>query len=252
MPILFVGHGNPMLAIQESSFSKSLNEITQKFPKPKSILVISAHWESDQTEVLLDNNPKTIHDFYGFPNELYEQRYPCLGAEKLAQNLINQKLAQASTEWGLDHGAWSVLKHLYPSADVAVTQLSLNRKLAFQQHYEMGKKLNELREHDVLIIGSGNLVHNLRKLSWNSPNQGNDTSISFDQMVWKKIINQSHDDLINIKETHLDNFKLCHPSDEHYLPLLYCLGAAQKDDQVESFFVGYDLGMLSMRSMIWF
>ena len=178
MPALFIGHGSPMNAIEQNDFTRSLQGLGKSLPKPEAIFFVSAHWETDGTQVLYSGAPPTIHDFYGFPEKLFQMEYPAKGAPEKARTTA--KLlpgAQLSESWGFDHGTWSVLTHLFPLADVPVYQVSLSRFLSFEMHWQLAKELKKLRKQNVLIIGSGNIVHNLRRIDWNHPGQGSDWAI---------------------------------------------------------------------------
>lgn len=250
MPVLFLGHGNPMNAIQENSFTKSLNQLGKSLPRPKAILMISAHWETNGTYVTGMERPKTIHDFGGFPKALFEVQYPAPGAPEIAKN-VSHEIKKTSvgidmSKWGLDHGTWSVLKHIFPNADVPVFQLSLDRTKSMEFHFEIGEKLQFLREQGVMIMGSGNIVHNLREVSWNPGAKPHDWAIEFDEWVKNKIDNKNYTALF--KEA-LNTYagKLSIPTLEHYLPLLYILGASQENDIITYEYEGIDMASMSMR-----
>ena len=169
MPALFVGHGSPMNAIEENAFTRSLREVRKKLAVPKAVCVISAHWVTRGNQVMAQERPRTIHDFYGFPRPLYEVQYPAPGAPELAKRIALEEHLAMDHEWGLDHGAWSVLRHLYPEADVPVFQVSLDHARTFTEHLELGRELAKQRERGVLILGSGNIVHNLHRINWEMP-----------------------------------------------------------------------------------
>src|ERR1700757_4910824 len=169
MPVLFVGHGSPMNAIEHNAFTEKMSELGARLPRPKAVCVVSAHWVSDGTRVLTSEHPRTIHDFYGFPRELYEVQYPAPGAPGEAERVASDSEIKLDQEWGLDHGSWSVLRHMYPKADVPAFQLSLDARRGFQEHLELGREIKNLRERGVLVLGSGNIVHNLGRVDWESP-----------------------------------------------------------------------------------
>ncbi len=194
MPVLFVGHGNPMNAIEENEFSRAWSAAGKSLPKPKAILCVSAHWETAGTRVTAMDKPKTIHDFYGFPSELFEVEYPAAGSPDLAQTIrkaIKMTEVQPDLEWGLDHGTWSVLRRMFPLADVPVVQLSLDRTKPFEYHYQLAGQLKQLRDEDVFIIGSGNLVHNLRTVVFEDV--AFDWAVDYDHKVRQWILEDDHE-----------------------------------------------------------
>lgn len=234
MPVLFLGHGSPMNGIEDNEFVRELKKQGKQLEKPNAIIVVSAHWETNGTFVTAMQNPRTIHDFGGFPKELYEIQYPAPGHPELAieiSEFINPTgTVHLDDKWGLDHGAWTVVKHLFPKADVPVIQLSLDYKMKPQQHYELAQQLKKLREKGVLIVGSGNIVHNLRKVDFRKINEtyGYDWAIEADSKMKKWILEGNHQNLIDFKKQG-EAFNLAIPTPEHYLPLLYTLGL--KDDK---------------------
>jgi 4,5-DOPA dioxygenase extradiol len=247
LPVIFVGHGSPMNAIEDNRFSRTWAETGQALPRPSGILVISAHWETNGVRVTASDKPETIHDFYGFPGELYEIEYPAPGSPELAekvQQLLKPERSIADNDWGLDHGSWSVLCHMYKNADIPVIQLSLNRNKPPEFHYNLGKHLKSLRDQGILIIGSGNIVHNLRMMVWQET--AYDWAVKFDRQINHLIETGAHDRLIDYKK--LPDSGLAVPTNEHYLPLLYILGATESDDQVHTFNDVLTLGSVSMRS----
>lgn len=252
MPTLFVGHGSPMNAIEKNSYTDFLSGFSIELPKPRAILCISAHWETLGTKVLKANPPKTIHDFYGFPTELYQIQYPAAGAPEVANRIVDltrDHQVIADTEWGLDHGTWTVLKYLYPRADIPVLQLSLNRNLTLAQHLDLARELKPLRDEGVLIIGSGNITHNLRRVDWRGDGAPMDWAVEFDEMI-KKALTERNNTLLLGQESKLHSlWSVAHPSLEHYLPLLYAYGASDEKEQAKFVFEGIQLGSLSMRSV---
>ncbi|WP_409024756.1 4,5-DOPA dioxygenase extradiol [Flectobacillus sp. BAB-3569] len=253
MPAFFLGHGSPMNAIEDNEFSRGWKKIGQDLPKPRAILCISAHWETRGTFVTAMPKPKTIHDFGGFPQALFDVQYPAPGSPSIA---LETKQAIHSTEvgldeqWGLDHGAWSVIKHIYPKADVPVLQLSLDYTKAPQYHYDLAKEIAKLRDKGVLIVGSGNIVHNLRRLAWdkiNLPEYGYDWALEANAMLKKMVVNQDHKSLINYQSLG-SAVQLSAPSPDHYLPLLYTVGTQQAQEQVSVFNDKTVLGAISMTS----
>ncbi|HQU71395.1 MAG: 4,5-DOPA dioxygenase extradiol [Calditrichaeota bacterium] len=255
MPVLFLGHGSPMNAIEENEFVTGFRKVGTEITKPNAILCVSAHWETRGTYVTAMPSPRTIHDFGGFPPDLFAVQYPAPGSPELAEEtrrLITQTNVEADNKWGLDHGAWSVIKHMYPDADVPVIQLSLDYRQSPQYHYDLAKQLASLRQKGVLIIGSGNLVHNLRMVAWDKLNVsgfGYDWAIEADTKMKKFILDDNHDALINYGKLG-DAVRLSIPTPEHYLPLLYTLALKEKEDRVQLFndkAVGGSLTMTSVK-----
>ncbi|WP_228235686.1 4,5-DOPA dioxygenase extradiol [Allomuricauda sp. M10] len=254
MPVLFLGHGSPMNAIEENEFVSSFRKLGKEVAKPKVILCISAHWETRGTKVTAMQNPPTIHDFGGFPQALFDVQYPAPGSPELAQetkDMITKTEVELDHHWGLDHGAWSVIKHMYPDADVPVIQLSLDYTKDPQYHYELAQQLERLRHKGVLIVGSGNVVHNLRRVAWQKLNdtyawdwaqEANDKMRGF-------ILDGNHDALIQYHKQG-SSFAMSIPTPEHYLPLLYTLALKDKKEEVELFndkTVGGSISMMSLR-----
>ncbi len=254
MPVLFLGHGSPMNAIDENEFVQGFRNISHEIIKPQAILVVSAHWETSGSRVTAMEQPETIHDFGGFPRALYEVQYPAPGSPELAKEVV--QMAQTSDvhlddKWGLDHGAWSVIKHMYPKANVPVVQLSLDYNKSAREHYELAKELAKLREKGVLIVGSGNIVHNLGMVHWGKLNEnyGYDWANEANQKVKEFIQNRQHQDLINYNKLG-KAFELSIPTPEHYLPLLYALALQGDKDEVSIFNdepVGGSLSMTSVK-----
>ena len=251
MPLLFIGHGSPMNAIDDNSYTKNLTALGQKIPKPAAILVISAHWMTDGNWVTEMTTPKTIHDFHGFPQPLFDVQYPAPGSPetaKLIRELVNEpKVNPDLTDWGLDHGTWAVLRHMYPNADIPVLQLSLDLKQPADYHIKIGQQLSKLREKGVLILGSGNLVHNLRTLRWEPNAKPYDWAVEFDEWLKKKLTERDFKSVLNdFHQTPAG--KLSVPSMDHYLPLHYILGAADKNDELHFEYEEMQNGSISMRS----
>jgi len=247
MPVVFIGHGSPMNAIEDNEFSRGWEEVSQRLPMPKAILCISAHWETRGTWVTAMPKPRTIYDFYGFPRALYEVTYPALGSPKLADRigqLIQSPHVEADQQWGLDHGTWSVLVRMYPQANIPVIQMSLDRTRDLPFHYELGKQLLALRSEGVLLVGSGNIVHNLRMMVWED--RAFDWAIDYDTQIKQWVMEDDHQSII-----HYERFgraaELSVNSAEHYLPLLYILGVKQPGEEVRFFNEIIWGGSLSMR-----
>jgi 4,5-DOPA dioxygenase extradiol len=254
MPVLFLGHGSPMNAIEENEFVKAFRETGKSIPKPRAILCISAHWETKGTFVTAMAKPKTIHDFGGFPKALFDVEYPAPGSPELAfetKNAIKKTKLGLDENWGLDHGAWSVLKHLYPNADVPVIQMSLDYQQSPQYHYELAQELASLRNKGVLIIGSGNLVHNLGLVAWdqfNAPEYGFDWALEAKAKMNEFILTGNHKELINFRNQG-KAFDLAIPSPEHYLPLLYALALKDPNENISLFNDKALAGSLTMTSV---
>ncbi len=253
MPVLFLGHGSPMNAIEENEFVSGFRKLAKNLPKPNAILCVSAHWETKGTFVTAMQNPPTIHDFGGFPKELFAVQYPAPGSPQLANEtkaLITKTEVGLDHKWGLDHGAWSVIKHLYPNADIPVIQLSLDYSQTPQYHYELAQQLKSLREKGILIIGSGNMVHNLGKVEWRrlNENYGYDWAMEANEKMKKYILDQNHQELIDFRSQG-KAFDLAIPTPEHYLPLLYSLAMQDKNEAVELFNDKAVAGSLTMTSV---
>lgn len=250
MPVLFVGHGSPMNAVEENAFTRSLREVREKLPEPKAVCVISAHWVTRGCQVMADAWPRTIHDFYGFPRALYEVKYPAPGAPEEAKRLAMEQHLAIDHEWGLDHGAWSVLRHLYPEADVPVFQVSLDHGKTLEEHLELGRELAKHRERGVLLLGSGNIVHNLHRMNWEMPQGAYGWAEEFDGKVKKAIKERDVNTLVAPERWGRELLGEAHPTLEHYVPLLYCLGATGEEDAVTYPYEGMEFGTISMRMVL--
>lgn len=254
MPVLFLGHGSPMNAIEENEFVTGFRTIGKEIPKPNAILCVSAHWETKGTFVTAMQHPVTIHDFGGFPQALFDVQYPAPGSPELAnetKNLVKKTQVGLDDKWGLDHGAWSVIKHLYPDADVPVIQMSLDYHQTPQYHYELAKELSSLRNKGILIIGSGNMVHNLGMLAWdklNTDNFGFEWALEASEKMKHFILNGDHNALINYRAQGR-SFDLAIPTPEHYLPLLYALALKEERDSIRLFNDKAVAGSLTMTSV---
>lgn len=254
MPVLFLGHGSPMNAIEENEFVSGFRQVGKTIQKPQAILCISAHWETKGTFVTAMNNPRTIHDFGGFPKALFDVQYPALGSPDLAKEttlLVKKTQVGLDEKWGLDHGAWSVIKHLYPLADVPVIQLSLDYTQGAQYHYDLAKELAALRKKGILIIGSGNMVHNLSMIAWDKLHEaeyGFDWAIEASEKMKKYILANDHQGLIHFKSQG-KAFDLAIPTPEHYLPLLYALALKEDHEKVSLFNDKAIAGSLTMTSL---
>lgn len=255
MPVLFVGHGSPMNAITDNPWARAMKALGPKLPKPEAVLCVSAHWQTRGIQVLNVEQPKTIHDFGGFPQELFDVEYPAKGSPEFAEEtlrLLKPFRATADRKWGLDHGTWSVMTHLFPEANIPTFQVSLDIGLNEKAHIEAGKCLRDLREQGVLILGSGNIVHNLRLINWREPSAlPFPWAVEFDQEIKRAIETWNEDSLVFHKQKFGEASSLSVPTDEHYLPLLYCYGAAESDDKISYPYEGFEMGSLSMRAVMW-
>ena len=253
MPAIFFGHGNPMNALSRNPYTEAWTAIGAGIPRPKAILCISAHWYIQDAAVTVSTAPRTIHDFGGFPSELYEVRYPAPGEPELAarvQNLLAPLPVRRDEHWGLDHGTWSVLCHVYPQADVPVVQLSIDKNQPASFHYEIGQRLAPLREEGVLILGSGNIVHNLRTYAWEEhATEPYEWAVSFEQRVRDLLLSGKTKALIGYENQLGNEAMLAVPTPDHYLPLLYVIGARTQSESVSFPVEGVDGGSISMLSV---
>jgi 4,5-DOPA dioxygenase extradiol len=249
LPVIFIGHGNPMNALADNDYTRAWRSLGETLPRPRAVLCVSAHWYGPGTAVTAMASPRTIHDFGGFPRALFEIEYPAPGSPELAvqvQRALAPRHVALDTSWGLDHGTWSVLCHVYPAADVPVVQLSIDETLPASAHYEIGRQLAPLREDGVLIVGSGNLVHNLHAYAWGRHVQAPyDWALRFEAQARERMLAGDHRPLIEYEQLGRDA-ALAAPTPDHYLPLLYVLGAQRPDDEVSFFVEGVDGGSVSM------
>lgn len=256
MPVLFIGHGSPMNVVQRNGFTESLRELGRSLPRPKAILVISAHWLTEGTYVTCMEKPKTIHDFYGFPEELYAVNYSSPGAPSYAQlaiESVRSTKVKCSSDWGLDHASWAILKHMYPKAEIPVFELSLDYSFnewhpkPLRYHYKLGSELALLRNNGVLIIGSGNIVHNLRLIDFEQTDaKPYDWAVEFDQKVKKNLIDGNHEDLLNCENVG-KSASYAVPTLDHYLPMMYVISLQQKDEPLSFTHEGFQNASISMR-----
>ncbi len=255
MPVLFIGHGSPMNGIEDNEFSQRWTQMAKEIPTPKAVLVVSAHWFTKGTQITAMDFPETIHDFGGFPQQLFDVQYPAPGNPQLAKetaSLIQTANVGLAHDWGLDHGTWTVVRHMYPAANIPVLQLSIDYTKGPRYHYDLAKEIQALRKKGVLIIGSGNMVHNLRMVAWDkmdTPDYGYDWALQMNDTFKQLISSGTHDPLINYSSLGKEA-TLAIPTPEHYLPLLYTLGLKNKKDDV-SFFndkaIGGSLTMTSVK-----
>ena len=248
MPALFIGHGSPMNTLELNGFTKGWRGVGKALPRPRAIVVVSAHWFFGATAVTAMEQPRTIHDFYGFPPELFAVEYPAPGAPDVAQEVVDT-LAPVwcgldRDQWGLDHGTWSVLAHMYPEADIPVVQLSINALKPLDYHVDVGRKLAPLRERDILLLASGNVVHNLRRVQWDKPDSAFDWAERFDDSARDQLRTNPGEVL---KLVNHPDYPLAVPTPDHFIPLLYIAGiAAESGEHMEPFLKGYSMGSLSM------
>lgn len=254
MPILFIGHGSPMNAIENNQFTEGWRSIATTFQKPVAVLCISAHWETPGTMLTSMEKPRTIHDFGGFPPRLYEIQYPAPGSPAMAseaKQIIQNTDVVLDKQWGLDHGCWSVIKHMYPEADVPVLQMSLDFRKPPLYHYELAKELEPLRSRGVLILGSGNIVHNLGMVAWDKADEqeyGFDWAVEANEKMKDLILSGDHQPLIDYKAQGR-SFNLAVPTPEHFLPLLYILALQKKGEMISIFNDKPVMGSLTMTSL---
>ena len=255
MPVLFLGHGSPMNAIEDNVFVQGFRNISKEIPTPNAILCVSAHWFTEGTFVTAMQHPKTIHDFYGFPKELFDVEYPAPGSPELAHKtveLLSPALVEEDHNWGLDHGAWSVVRHMFPEANIPVIQLSIDYTKSPQYHFELAQRLNKLREKGILIIGSGNIVHNLRMIDWqniNTVGSGWDWAIEAREKINHWLMDGDFQKLIDYQKQGT-SLQYAVPSPDHFLPLIYTLGLKDKSENLSLFNDALIGGSLSMTSVL--
>lgn len=248
MPALFIGHGSPMNAIEDNPFSRALARLGRGLPRPRAIVAVSAHWLSQGIRVTGDAHPKTVHDFGGFPRELYEVRYPAPGDPTLAREVAALVDGEVDESRGCDHASWAVVRHMYPEADVPMLELSLDAYATPAQHFEIGRLLAPLRDSGVLLVGSGNLVHNLGAVRWEDGAEPYPWAVEFDAWVRDRLL--AGDDAALVGYESLGRVaELAHPTSEHYLPLLYAAALRREGEAVSFFHEGIDLGSVSMRGV---
>jgi len=255
MPVLFLGHGSPMNAIEENQFVQGFRKAAAEIPTPNAILCVSAHWFTRGTRVTAMKMPRTIHDFGGFPQALFDVQYPAPGSPELAEEtaaLLAPVMVEEDHSWGLDHGAWSVIKHMYPNADIPVIQMSIDYTQPAQYHFELAKKLHKLREKGILIIGSGNIVHNLRLIDWrniNTVGAGWDWAVEAREKTNHWLLDGNFNNIIQYQDQGIA-LQYAVPSPDHYLPLIYTLGLKNQSDELSLFndeLIGGSLSMTSVR-----
>ncbi len=246
MPALFIGHGSPMNTLEQNGFTRAWRTLGERIPRPRALLVVSAHWYIGATAVTAMQRPRTIHDFYGFPDELFAFDYPAPGAPDVAEEIAEVVkplwMGLDQDQWGLDHGTWSVLAHLYPKADIPVVQVSINVLKPLDYHLELAARLAPLRDNGVMILGSGNVVHNLRRVQWDKPDAAFDWAERFDDAAVEQLASAPHDAL---KLAQHKDYGLAVPTPDHFIPLLYLAGAAA-GDEIKPLVRGYAMGSISM------
>ena len=250
MPVIFVGHGDPMIALKINEMTETLKkigkDIIEKYGEPKAILCISAHWYTKDTFIQSTEIPNQVYDMFGFPNELYEVKYPVKGSKELTKDVekILGNEVKINDDWGIDHGTWTVFVHMFPKAKIPVVQLSVNANLSANKAYKLGEKLAKLREKGYLIVGSGNIVHNLRKIEWDNP-KGTQEADKFDRYILENISKREDEKVIKYEEHEYSNYAV--PTPDHFMPILYILGASQ-GEKPYIFNEMRELGSLSMTS----
>jgi 4,5-DOPA dioxygenase extradiol len=246
MPALFIGHGSPMNIVEDNSYTRDLARLAAELPRPSAILVISAHWLTTESRVLAAEFPRTIHDFLGFPEELYDMTYLAPGAPALAEETARLTGGEPDEEWGLDHAGWSPLSHMYPDADIPVFEMSLDVTAAPREHYELGRKLAPLRERGVLVLGSGNLVHNLMVVQWDEDAEPYPWARDFDAKV-ATLLEAGDDDALVDYERLGPEADLAVPTNDHYLPMLYTLAVRTPGESLTFTHEGFQNASVSMR-----
>lgn len=249
IPMIFVGHGSPMNAIEDNQFTRNWKEMAKAIPKPEAIVSFSAHWFTKGTKIMDEDNPKTIYDMYGFPKALYEIIYNAPGNPKLARvakNLISRD-SVFDNSWGIDHGTWSVLVHMYPEREIPVFQISIDAFAPPEAHYQIGKELKSLRDQGVLLFGTGNIVHNLRRIDMGMCDKGFYWGNQFDDYIKENILNGNHENILNYMSLG-ESAKLAVPTPDHFNPILYILGAVDPEDKVTVYNDSFVLGSVSMTS----
>jgi len=245
MPTLFLGHGSPENAIADNAYTRRLAALADELPRPEAVLMVSAHYMTEGSALTSAEHPRTIHDFYGFPEELFEVQYPAPGSPQLAANVAGLVGGALDARWGFDHGAWSPMRHMWPDADVPTVELSIDLSTPARTHYELGRRLSELPDQGVLVIGSGNIVHNLGAIDWNRPHGGYEWCAEFDAAVAERL--EARDDEALLDYAALPGGRQSVPTPDHYLPLLYAAAAAGTQSAAATVYEGLEMGSLSMR-----
>lgn len=246
MPVLFIGHGSPMNALEQNPWTEHLAKLGRELPRPKAIVCVSAHWTTPTTKRLHHPTPRTIHDFYGFPEELYQVQYSAPGFQS-----EDDSFSSKDDQWGFDHGTWSVLRHMFPKADIPVTQLSLSGRLNHKEHTKVGELLGKWRQQEILILGSGNITHNLRDLDFSARARPRDWAVEFDERTREALIKRDFAWLWGERPQYKKLWDTAHPTLEHYMPLMYAVGASTEDDKISFPFTEIQGASLSMRSVLY-
>lgn len=252
MPVVFVGHGSPMNAIEDNDYTRTWRMMVNHIGQVEAIIAVSGHWFTKGTKIMNDENPKTIYDTYGFSQELYEVVYNSPGSPSIAKDSMEliSKQAEYDNSWGIDHGIWSVLVHMYPDRNIPLFQISVDAYSSPESHYKIGQELRSLREEGVLIFASGNIVHNLGMVNWDMEKKGYDWAYKFDNYIYDNIMNKNHNKILRYRELG-DLARFAVPTTDHFDPLLYALGATDEDDEVRVYNRSCELGSLTMTSYIW-
>lgn len=246
MPVLFIGHGSPMNVIEDNVFTRSLARLGRDLPRPEAIVVVSAHWVTRGTRVTCQPHPRTIHDFLGFPPELYEMEYPAPGDPQLGRDVAELAEGVRDSSWGFDHASWAILHHMYPDADVPLVEVSLDATASPARHFEIGRALGPLRDRGVLVIGSGNLVHNLAAVRWEDGAEPYPWAVEFDAWARERLLAGDDGGLVHYERLGRTAERAV-PTNEHYLPLLYAAAMRRDGDEVAFTHEGIDMGSVSMR-----
>lgn len=251
MPVVFAGHGSPMNAIEDTNYKREWERLGRELPRPKAILAISAHWYTQKTRVQADENPRLIYDFYGFPKALYEVQYPVKGDPALAERVVAllEGKVKVDSSWGIDHGTWSVLRNMYPDADLPVIQLSIDQNMSLEDYSNIGRMLRPLRDEGVLIFASGNIVHSFQYVNFNMQG-GYPWATAFDDYIYDAVMNHNLSAVIQYQQMGPEAVKAFQTLD-HYAPLLYAMGASYEEDQIHCFNRSVDMGSMSMTGYVW-
>ncbi len=248
-PVLFIGHGSPMNAIDDNKYTQFLNNLSKTIEPPKAIIVFSAHWLTEGTFITSSEKPKQIYDFYGFPDELYKVKYEADGLPEIANQIVNDNFGvQTDVNRGIDHAAWAVIKHIYPKQNIPVLEISLDVNKSLEEHYNFAKQFNKYRSENILFIGSGNIIHNLRNISWETNAEPAEWAAEMDNWFAEQIKNLNIDNLLHYTKV-LKDYRMGIPTTEHYIPLLYVLGMKQADENVKTVHESIQNGTISMRSI---
>jgi 4,5-DOPA dioxygenase extradiol len=251
-PALFIGHGSPMNIVYKNSYTQSLQKIGATLPRPDAILVISAHWLTKGTFICCADKPEQIYDFYGFPDELYAVKYRPAGARKIAESIVDKLKADhllPDTKWGIDHASWAVLMHMFPDADIPVFEMSLDVTMDEEHHYELGKKLSFLRKQNILIIGSGNIVHNLVRMEYDIDAEPYPWAVEFDEFIKNALLQKDIERLLHYKESSPAG-RIASPTNDHYLPMLYSAALQEENEKIDFFHESIQNASISMRCFI--